>query len=180
MATAVEAALHIFISPTRFRDMVSQGIFRRMPSKGYVLDEVRETYCKHMQRVAAGRASDGGASLSAQRVRLEGARTQAIEMKNAIMSQDYVSMTAVKAVFSREFMGFRERVLSVPGATADSLTPYCARDRGQIEEILRDKLYECLEDLSSGEFLDEVEDTKARRRGRRATDAIAEPEKAIA
>jgi hypothetical protein len=32
MVTAVEAAQHICLSPSRFRDLVAQGVFKRMPS----------------------------------------------------------------------------------------------------------------------------------------------------
>jgi len=45
MATAVEAARHLHLSPSLFRDDVAQGVIERKPSGRYDFDEVREQYC---------------------------------------------------------------------------------------------------------------------------------------
>src|SRR3981081_3663724 len=67
MVTAVKAARHICLSPSRFRDLVDAGVFARMPPGKYDLTTVREAYCLHAQRVMAGRGDDGGKSLSERR-----------------------------------------------------------------------------------------------------------------
>jgi hypothetical protein len=65
MATAAVAAKHIFIGPSRFRDLVAANKIKKKPSGKYVLDEVREQYITNMQRTLQGRGGeDGGASKS--------------------------------------------------------------------------------------------------------------------
>src|ERR1017187_8000484 len=89
--TAATAAEHCCISPSRFRDLIDLGVISRQTSKGYNLNVCRREYITHLQRTAAGRGTDN-AGLSAQRVKLEGARTEAIEFKNAVLRGDYVSL----------------------------------------------------------------------------------------
>jgi phage terminase Nu1 subunit (DNA packaging protein) len=164
MVTAVKAARHICLSPSRFRDLVDAGVFARMPPGKYDLTTVREAYCLHAQRVMAGRGDDGGKSLSERRARLADAQAQAAEMKNAIMRGDYVSLRLVGEAIEREYSIVRERVLTTPGKCADSLTPYTPKDRKAILEILRDEAHAALTDLSTPAFMDEMREAYAKRR----------------
>jgi phage terminase Nu1 subunit (DNA packaging protein) len=171
MATAVQAAQHIHLSPSRFRDYVAQGVIRRRPSGRYDLDEVREAYCLHAQKVMAGRLDEGGKSLSTQRARLATAQAQAAEMKNMAASGQLVSLEAVGRVFDRYVRVFRERCLNVPGSTADSLSPHCAEDRIAIEGILRDQMYAALEDIADPKFMERMADeVTGRNNARRRSD----------
>lgn len=153
MATAVEAGRHICLEVSRFRDLVAAGVFKRKPNGRYNLDEIREAYCLHMQKVAAGRAADGGEALSAQRARLAKAQSERAEFANAIARGDYVSLSLMKQKLIATFSVFREKSLTLPGKVADALTPHCAEDRNTITEILRDECYELLEDLAVGKVL---------------------------
>jgi|SRR5271156_6626785 len=152
MATAVEAAKHICLSPSRFRDLVALGVFKRVPSGMYDLDVIRETYCLHAQKVMAGRSDDGGGSLAKQRTRLEAAKTEAVLHKNAINRGDLVSLKVIRKVGEAMMGNFRSRCLSIPGSMADALTPYTPQDRDAIHEILREKIYEALDQLSDPDF----------------------------
>jgi phage terminase Nu1 subunit (DNA packaging protein) len=91
------------------------------------------------------------------------AQAQAAEMKNAAFCGDLVSLSAIARIFERFLLVFRERCLNVPGSTADSLTPHCAEDRIAIELILRERMYEALEDLSDPEFMGKAVDEVAGR-----------------
>lgn len=151
MATAAQAAKHICLSVSRFRDLIGT-VFERQPSGRYDLTTIREAYCLHAQKVMAGRADDGGKALSERRGRLAEAQTQAVELKTAIMSGEYVSLDAVQRIWESDLIVFRERSLSVPGKCADSLQPFTPKDRGEIEEILRSEIYDMLTDLSDPAF----------------------------
>jgi hypothetical protein len=152
MATAVKAAKHICLSPSRFRDLVDAGVFERMPPGKYDLTTVREAYCRYAQKVMQGRGDDHGKALSERRGRLAEAQTVAVELKNRITNGEFVRLDAVQRYYERHLVVFRERSLSVPGKSADRLTPHCTEDRGEIEEVLRSEIYEMLEDLSSPAF----------------------------
>jgi hypothetical protein len=148
MSTAIQAAKHVCLSPSRFRDLVAESVFKRMPSGQYDLKTVRESYCLHMQKIAAGRAADGGASLSAQRSRLAKAQAENAEFKNALAAGRFVDLEIVQRQLEAKLTTMREVALGTPGKIADSLTPHCAEDREAIFEIIRGEVYEMLTSLS--------------------------------
>jgi phage terminase Nu1 subunit (DNA packaging protein) len=153
MATAAKAAKHICLSVSRFRDLVDSGVIARQPPGKYDLTTVRESYIPHMQKLAAGRGADHGAALSTQRARLATAQAQAAEMKNAAFCGDLVSLSTVGKVWDREIRNVRERFLSIPGTCADRLTPFTPQDRGAITGVLRDVVYEALDDVADGKTI---------------------------
>ena len=164
MATAGQAARHICLSISRFRDLVDSGVIARASPGQYDLTVVRETYIPHMQKLAAGRGADHGAALSTQRARL--ATAQAAEMKNAAFCGDLVSLSAVGKVWDREVQNIRERFLSIPGTCADRLTPYSPKDRIEIHEVLREVVYDALNDVADGKTVGaEVTGNRGRRPG---------------
>jgi phage terminase Nu1 subunit (DNA packaging protein) len=153
MASAAVAAKHIFISPTRFRDLVAVGKIKKKPSGNYVLDEVREQYITNMQRTLQGRGEDGGKSLSAQRAKLTAAQAKAAERKNEIASGAYVTTVAVQNELGKMFGVMREIALGTPGKISDSLQAFTPLDREKIFEIVKAQIYEMLENLSDPEVV---------------------------
>jgi len=149
MATAATAARHICLSVSRYRDLIGEGVFKRMPAGKYDLRVIRETYCRHMQKIAAGRGADNGAALSTQRARLADAQAQRAEFENVRMMGGYVSLEVFKKQFITSLMTMRERALSTPGKISDGLQPYTPKDRDAIYEIVKGEIYEMLEDLSN-------------------------------
>jgi phage terminase Nu1 subunit (DNA packaging protein) len=148
MTTATEAADHVFISISRFRDLVAAGTITRMPSGKYKLDKVREEYCLNAQKVMAGRAADGGAALSKSRARLAEAQTRRAEFQNAQTQGQYVEIAQMQRSLESMFLVMREIALGTPGKISDSLTPYTPKDREAIYQIVRGEIYEMLESLA--------------------------------
>jgi phage terminase Nu1 subunit (DNA packaging protein) len=149
MSTANESAKHIFLGISRFRDLIGSGAITRQKSGRYKLDVVREEYCLHMQKIAAGRGADGGAALSEQRSRLAGAQAERAEFENVRAMGGFVELEVFKRQLVADLMTTRERALSTPGKISDSLTPYTPKDRDAIHEIVKREIYEMLEDLSN-------------------------------
>jgi phage terminase Nu1 subunit (DNA packaging protein) len=148
MVTAVDAGKHICLEVARFRDLVAAGVIKRMPSGGYKLDVVRESYIRHMQKVAAGRAADGGESLSRQRARLATAMAERAERANQAEAGLLVEVASVVGTIEPLLVVVRQGLLNLPGICADALTPFTAQDRGSISEILRKQVYQLLTHLS--------------------------------
>jgi phage terminase Nu1 subunit (DNA packaging protein) len=149
MVTAVDAGKHVCLEVARFRDLVASGVFKRMPTGRYNLDTVRESYCRHMQKVAAGRSADGGAALSTQRAKLAEAQTRSALLKNAKEEGKVVDLDLMLETLGVVFATMREIALSVPGKCSDALTPYTPNDRAAIYEILRAEIYEMLTNLAT-------------------------------
>ena len=130
MATATQAAAHICLSVSRFRDLIGT-VFERQPSGRYDLDVIRENYCRYAQKVMQGRTDDGGKALSQRRGRLAEAQTQAVELKTAILSGEYVRLSSVVHVVEEQYAVVRERVLSTPGKAARNSVMYSGMARSR-------------------------------------------------
>jgi hypothetical protein len=147
-ATAVQAAQHIHLGPSRFRDLVASGVFSHATRSNYSLNKVREEYCSNATKVMAGRAADGGASLSKQRARLATAQAESAERKNDLEAGLLVPVKDVCDTIEPCFVVMRERLLGLPGESADAVQPLTSLDRGSIELILRKKVYDALSYLA--------------------------------
>jgi hypothetical protein len=136
MATAVKAAKHICLSPSRFRDLVDAGVFERMPPGKYDLTTVREAYCRYAQKVMQGRGDDGGKALSTQRAKLAQQQTVAAEIKNAASLGELVRVEDVIKPIQAMLAVFREVALTTPGKIAAAVATHCEQDRGAVFEVL--------------------------------------------
>jgi phage terminase Nu1 subunit (DNA packaging protein) len=144
MATTAEAAAHIFLTAARFHDLVAQGVITKAERGAYDLNRVREEYIKNIRKSASGHGKNA-AGLSEARAELAREQTAAIALKNAVARSEYVPLAAIQKSAEAIFATFRERVLTIPGKTA----AFCeGRSRAEIEEIVRDEVHECLEELS--------------------------------
>jgi hypothetical protein len=149
MATAPQAAAHLFISVSRFRDLVGAGTITRQGSNGYTLDKVREEYIRNAQLVMAGRGSDGGAALSAKRGRLADAQAAAAEFRFAQAQGQFASIEVMGKIMDAHVLGMRERALSLAGKISDGLTCHTPKDRAEVFEIIRSEVHEALGDMAN-------------------------------
>jgi hypothetical protein len=133
MATAAVAARHTCLSASRFRDLVSAGVFERQPSGKYDLKTIREAYCLQMQKVAAGRGDDGNGALSKQRAKLAEPQTASAVLKTAILSGGYVSIELVVRKLETMFATMKEIAMSTAGKVADAYKP--CRNQWQLQRI---------------------------------------------
>ncbi|MGA7994790.1 MAG: hypothetical protein WCA28_07750 [Bradyrhizobium sp.] len=153
MASAATAARHICLSASRFRDLVSAGVFERQPSGKYDLTVIRERYCRHMQRIAAGRGGDGGKALSERRGRLAEAQTRAVELKNEQLFGSLVSWESIAGPLEEMFAVFRETALATPGKVSDRVATHNEQDRATVFQILYDEICDLLTILAEPRFV---------------------------
>ena len=85
------------------------------------------------------------ARLAAARTELAREQAEAARLKNALARGELVRMSVVERGATVIFSAFRERALSIPGKTA-ALSE--GRSRSEIEEVIRDEIYEALDELS--------------------------------
>src|SRR6201996_5763201 len=85
------------------------------------------------------------AQLTAERARLAREQAEAVSLKNAVTRGELVRLATVQRGAEIVFAAFRERCLSIPGKIA----AICEmRSRGEVEETVRDEVYEALDVLS--------------------------------
>lgn len=93
-----------------------------------------------------GRRGNGDeARLAAERARLAKEQADAVAMKNAIARRENVPIAQLMKELQIVFTAFREHCLSIPGKVAATCE---MRSRGEVEEIVREEVYEALEQLS--------------------------------
>lgn len=146
--TAAKAAVHLCMSPSRFRDLLDEGVIERQTSRGYDLDVVRRQYIEHIRKIAAGHGKGGGANLAEQRAKLAAAQTQAALFKNGIAAGNFADLALTKRLLESMFSAMREQALGLSGKISDSLTPHCEEDRAAICDTIRREVCEMLEALS--------------------------------
>ena len=143
----VKAAKHIFLSVSRFNELVIQGVIPKTKAGKFDLDIVREKAFAHLRRDKGGH---GTADLSKQRSELAQEQTLAVRFKNAIARGDYVSLENFARRVDAMLTVVRERVLSVAGKVSHYAE---MRTREEIDAIFREELYEALNELSNPAYV---------------------------
>jgi phage terminase Nu1 subunit (DNA packaging protein) len=148
MATIAQSAQHLFLSTTRFKELVEKGVIQRKGTDGYDLDEVRKSYITYQRTVAAGRLkpTDSALDLSAERAKLAKEQTEAISIKNALARGDLVPTKAVAEFMTHDYSLVAERIQAIPGKLADKLASP-EHPRHVVEEALRYEINEALNEL---------------------------------
>ncbi|SHG80868.1 hypothetical protein [Bradyrhizobium erythrophlei] len=136
MSTAVQAAEHVFISISRFRDLVAIGTITRASPNGYKLARVREEYCKNAQAVMQGREADGPGGLTEQRTRIAAATALKLEAANKLASGETVPITSATVIYGAITSTIKETLLGLAGKIADGLRPHTSKDRSEIWSIV--------------------------------------------
>jgi phage terminase Nu1 subunit (DNA packaging protein) len=146
MATTSEAAAHVFLTTSRFHELVAQGVISKVEGRSaYDLNTVREEYIRNLRAKFHGQGKGNIDGLSQARANLAREQAEAVALKNATARGENVPLATVKRGVEILFSAFRERILAIPGKIADG----CAmRPREEIEDIVRDELHEALDELS--------------------------------
>jgi phage terminase Nu1 subunit (DNA packaging protein) len=173
MTYVTQTALAAYLDITRetISDHVARGSIKKRADGKYDLQECIRGIVKWQSSKLSGRI--GNEEMATQRVNLAREQAESVALKNAIVRGEFVRLEVYAKVHETHLMVFRERCLIIPGACADQLTSHTPADRAAIELVLRDKVYEALEELSDPGWQEKamarVDEQKARD-GRRADD----------
>ena len=163
MPYVTQTALAAYIDTTRetISDHVARGTIKKRADGKYDLQECIRAIFKWQSAKLSGRI--GNEELAAQHVNLARERAELVALKNAVTRGEFVRLETFAKVHEAHLMVFRERCLSIPGSCADSLTPFTPADRAAIELVLRDKVYEALDELSDPELQGKAMDSALER-----------------
>lgn len=146
MATILEVCRWCDISRTTFHNAVRRGVIAKKPRGEHDVQEVARALIRDGQAAKGGHGDLAAKlNLSEARTALAREQTAALKLKNAVARREYVSLAAVRREVETMFAMLRERLLSVPGKMATSCE---MRERRNVEEIMRDEVYELLDELS--------------------------------
>jgi hypothetical protein len=122
MATAAQCAKHIFVSASRFHQMVDAGIFKRSVRGNYDLDVIREAAFKRLRDEVHARA-DSSATLTEQRTRIAKANANAAERKDRTDAGKLIEIGAVVKLVGVERSVVHEKLLGVAGKLQGLIGP---------------------------------------------------------
>jgi phage terminase Nu1 subunit (DNA packaging protein) len=143
-----EVATHIDMGARRFQELLDEGVIPRQKTTSYNLDDVRQTYIRHLRALAAGQGTGGGITLAGERALLAREQRETATLRNAVSRGDFVSLAKVERKLVALFSVMREQALTLPGKSADALQPHSALDRAEIFDVLHAEVCEMLENLS--------------------------------
>jgi phage terminase Nu1 subunit (DNA packaging protein) len=167
--TQTDLAAYIDTTRETISDHVARGTIKKRADGKYDLQECVRGIIKWQSGKLSGRI--GNEELAAQRVNLAREQAESAALKNAVMRGEFVRLEVFAKVFETHLMVFRERCLSIPGSCADSLTPFTPADRAAIELVLRDKVYEALDELSNPDWQSAAMDRADRAKARKEIEA---------
>lgn len=156
----VESGLHVDgatfgaltgIAPRTVRDLENRGLVTKVAPDRYDLTISLRTYAGHLRQMAANwkngapppaSAEVGGLSGAYERARLNRAKADAEELKNAALRRELVKATDVEREWSTVLRGLRSRILATPARLRQRLAHLSASDITAIDEELRRALEE--------------------------------------
>lgn len=117
--TVHESELAALLGVTRqaIGEHVRSGVITRAGRARFDLVKSVSAYCAHLRKHAAraGRPSDGGDNLKAERLRLTRAQAEAQEQKNRLAAGDLVPVAEVRREWVTAATDLRNALLAVPG-----------------------------------------------------------------
>lgn len=153
MASQQDIADHLGISQSAVSALVRADVFEKRPRGGFDLDECRTAYLRRLREEAAGRAAqgdreDGDLDIVAERARLAKEQADRLEMENALRRQELVEFDHFVARVGQLLATVRTRLLALPAECAVQWA--AAQTPAVAEAVIRDVVYQALEELSSG------------------------------
>lgn len=145
MATVVEVAKHIGVSPKYVNDLINDGVIERKGRGEYDLNECRDAYIKKLREAAAGRSSSGELDLVAERARLAKEQADAKEMENAIERGELVYIEDVAKQIEGQMTKVRTKILAIPTKYAPEL--HSLASAREVQLTLEQALTEALNEL---------------------------------
>lgn len=145
--TAAELGAYLDVVPRTITRLANEGHVVRAGRGRYDLAASVRTYVKHIRAMAAGRAGDEQAGLTAERARLAREQADGIALKNAITRREMLPAAEVEREWSGILRGVRSRMLAVPSRVAARIPTLTKADVALVEH----EVAAALTELADGE-----------------------------
>ena len=146
MATIKEVAEHLDLTTKRMHELFNQNILIKTgKSGGQDKDDCRVRYIRYLRVLARGKNTNSG-DLNEERTRLTKAQADRAELELQEKEADLISSDTIKTVWSDYVSNVRSKLLALPSKLGH-LTQ-AAETYAEAEAIIKEAVYECLEELS--------------------------------
>ena len=146
MATIKEVAEHLDLTTKRMHELFNENILIKTgKSGGQDKDDCRVRYIRYLRVLARGKNTNSG-DLNEERTRLTKAQADRAELELQEKEADLISTDTIKTVWSDYVSNVRSKLLALPSKLGH-LTQ-AAETYAEAEAIIKEAVYECLEELS--------------------------------
>jgi phage terminase Nu1 subunit (DNA packaging protein) len=141
MATQLEIAKFVGVAVRTWTDIANK---LDIPT-GSTIEFAAKAYITHLREVAAGRVSEDGYDLTAERARLSHHQANCEELKERQLTGELIPAEEVKADWADMILAFRAKVLALPGKVAS--VAMAAESVREVEEFVEEELHGALNEL---------------------------------
>ena len=146
MATIKEVAEHLDLSSVRVHDLFNENILIKSgKSGGQDVDDCRVRYIRYLRSLSKGKNTSSG-DLNEERTRLTKAQADRAELELQEKENELISTDLIKTIWSDYVANVRSKLLALPSKLGH-LTQ-SAESYAEAEAIIKESIYECLEELS--------------------------------
>jgi len=146
MATIKEVAKHLDLSSVRIHELFNENVLMKSgKTGGQDLEDCRVRYIRFLRSLAKGKNTNSG-DLNEERTRLTKAQADRAELELQEKEADLISTDTIKTVWSDYVSNVRSKLLALPSKLGH-LTQ-AAETYAEAEAIIKEAVYECLEELS--------------------------------
>ena len=146
MATIKEVAEHLDLTLVRIHDLFNDNVLMKSgKSGGQDVDDCRVRYIRYLRGLARGKNTNSG-DLNEERTRLTKAQADRAELELQEKEGDLISSDVIKTIWSDYVGNVRSKLLALPSKLGH-LTQ-AAESYAEAEAIIKEAVYECLEELS--------------------------------
>ena len=146
MATIKEVAEHLDLTTKRMHELFNENILIKTgKSGGQDKDDCRVRYIRYLRVLARGKNTNSG-DLNEERTRLTKAQADRAELELLEKEADLISSDTIKTVWSDYVSNVRSKLLALPSKLGHHTQ--AAETYAEAEAIIKEAVYECLEELS--------------------------------
>ena len=146
MATIKEVADHLDLTSAHIHNLFNANVLTKSgKSGGQDLDDCRVRYIRYLRSLSKGKNTNSG-DLNEERTRLTKAQADRAELELQEKEADLISTDTIKTIWSDYVANVRSKLLALPSKLGH-LTQ-AAETYAEAEAIIKETVYECLEELS--------------------------------
>jgi phage terminase Nu1 subunit (DNA packaging protein) len=146
MATIKEVAEHLDLSSVRVHDLFNENILTKSgKSGGQDLDDCRTKYIRYLRSLSKGKKQNQG-DLNEERTRLTKLQADRAELELQEKEASLIDVDKVTQEWNDYVSNVRSKLLAIPAKLGHRVQ--AAETYTEAEQILKEAVYECLEELS--------------------------------
>ena len=146
MSTIKDLANHLDLSTVRVHELFNDNVLIKSGKRGGVdLEENRVRYIRYLRSLSKGKRTESG-DLNEERTRLTKAQADKAELELQEKEGSLVSSDQIKNLWSEYVANVKSKLLALPSKIGHLCQ--AAETYGEAEKIIKDGVYEALEELS--------------------------------